>query len=510
MRTAARDASTRAAAALRSGFRSTASATSAVSCGSPKVRIQFGTTAPLRCGPAQLPGIFARADSGMMSATNGGWRIAHPASTRLLAIARSRIQRRAFIISILVVSEQSGEMFDDEPVEFCRDADDDATEDLDRRNIIRVDRSLTASASSKEDVFILPLCEESHCDALFGCRYGRGVGEVAVDWKLALRRRPKDGIDLALDDAARIHLHKNFRFVAGFDVAQFVLSVECQQPRIVLLDEAHHGHCRELGRAYAGLQGKIGHAPVRWSNVDAALEVEFLLAQVGFGLENLRPSLRFRGVGGEEFAFKIAEVALCLLEVSPLPSPSRGKRRELLDALFRQVDSRGERRFFGRCAFELIFESTQGGLGGFHRRLERHRVDLEKDVAFLDRPVWLNRHLGNLAGYARNDRYHVVHRAHVISCRRGDVQKEEKNHHSHDGQRDDNELAGKIPRQPLEFKENEPDEEAVDAKQNDFHYAFPCLICASSSAARARSCSSSLMADSFPMGFSCESSTSVP
>src|SRR5438105_6028407 len=26
----------------------------------------------------------------------------------------------------------------------------------------------------------------------------------------------------------------------------------------------------------------------------------------------------------------------------------------------------------------------------------------------------------------------VVHRAHGISCRRGDVQKEEKNHHSHD------------------------------------------------------------------------------
>ena len=54
MRTAARDASTRAAAALRSGFRSTASATSAVSSGSPKLRIQFGTTVPLRCesGPA--------------------------------------------------------------------------------------------------------------------------------------------------------------------------------------------------------------------------------------------------------------------------------------------------------------------------------------------------------------------------------------------------------------------------------------------------------------------------
>src|SRR5205823_8477341 len=117
-------------------------------------------------------------------------------------------------------------MFDDEPVEFRRDADDHATEDLDRRNIVRVDRSSTAGASSEEDVFILPICDESNCDALFGRRNGRGVGEVAVDWQLALCGRPKDGIDLALDDAAWIHLHKDFRFLAGFDEAQLVLPVE--------------------------------------------------------------------------------------------------------------------------------------------------------------------------------------------------------------------------------------------------------------------------------------------
>src|SRR5205823_6730779 len=108
------------------------------------------------------------------------------------------------------------------------------------------------------------------------------------------------------------------------------------------------------------------------------------------------------------------------------------------------------------------------------------------------------------------DRDHVVHRAHVISCRRGDVQEEEKNHHSHDGQRDDNELAGKIPRQPLELKENEPDEEAVDAKQDDFHYAVPPLISASSSATRARSSSSSLIADPSPTASPSAPSTYVP
>src|SRR4029077_10443907 len=144
--------------------------------------------------------------------------------------------------------------------------------------------------------------------------------------------------------------------------------------------------------------------PVRWSKVNAALEVEFLIAQVGFGLENLRPGLRFRRVGGEEFAFKIAKVALRLLEVGPLPGPGCGECRELLDALFRQIDPRSEGRFFGRRVFELILQSAYRGFGGFHRSLEGYRIDLEKHLAFLDRPVWLDRHLGNLTGYAWNDR----------------------------------------------------------------------------------------------------------
>src|SRR5438034_11751351 len=146
MRTAARDASTRAAAALRSGFRSTASATSAVSSGSRKLRIQFGTTAPLRCGPAQFPGIFERADSGMMSAPAGGFFRAQPASTRLLALPRSRVERRAFTRFILVSAEESGKVFDDEPVELRLDADDHAADELDHLMLLRVDGSLTTGA----------------------------------------------------------------------------------------------------------------------------------------------------------------------------------------------------------------------------------------------------------------------------------------------------------------------------------------------------------------------------
>src|SRR5882724_9607013 len=226
MRTAARDASTRAAAALRSGFRSTASATTAVSSGSPKLRIQFGTTAPLRCGPAHLPGIFARADSGIMFAPAGGFFKAQPASITLLAVAKSTVQRRTFIVSSLVSAEESGKVFDDEPVELRLDTDDHAADELDHRMLLCVDCSLTAGASGEKDVFILPVCKESHCDALFGRHHRLRVRQVPADRQLALCCRPKDGIDLAFDDAARIHLHEDFRFLAGFYEAQLVLPVE--------------------------------------------------------------------------------------------------------------------------------------------------------------------------------------------------------------------------------------------------------------------------------------------
>src|SRR6266446_3800586 len=128
MRTAARDASTRAAAALRSGFRSTASVTSAVSSGSRKVRIQFGTTAPLRCGPAQLPGIFVRADSGMMSAPTGGCLIAQLTSVRHDATPR---RTRLFMWAALVELENK-------PIQFRRNTNEDFANDVDHLAVVRV------------------------------------------------------------------------------------------------------------------------------------------------------------------------------------------------------------------------------------------------------------------------------------------------------------------------------------------------------------------------------------
>src|SRR5215471_1332035 len=140
MRTAARDASTRAAAALRSGFRWTASVTRAVNSGSWKVRIQFGTTVPLRCGPAQCPGICARADSGMMSAPTGGHLSAQPASVRHAAVAR---RTRLFMAGRSLME------LENKPIEFRGNPDEHFADDMDHLAMVRINRASAARAGSE-------------------------------------------------------------------------------------------------------------------------------------------------------------------------------------------------------------------------------------------------------------------------------------------------------------------------------------------------------------------------
>src|SRR5438034_9072717 len=180
MRTAARDASTRAAAALRSGFRSTASVTRAVSSGSPKLRIQFGTTAPLRCGPAQLPGIFARADSGMMSAPTGGCLIAQLANVRHAAAPR---RSRLFMSAALVELENK-------PIQFRRDTNEDFANDVENLAVVRINGAAPARAGREEGVAVVGREKQSHCDALFRCRYWLRVRQITADRHLTLCRRP--------------------------------------------------------------------------------------------------------------------------------------------------------------------------------------------------------------------------------------------------------------------------------------------------------------------------------
>src|SRR5882672_4954854 len=136
MRTAARDASTRAAAALRSGLRSTASVTKAVSSRSWNVRIQSGTTAPLRCEPAHAPGIFVRADSGMMFAPKGGILSAQLASIRHTAMPRRfRIFTRVWLVELR-----------NEPVQLRRNAHEDLADDVQKFYVLGVDRAMAACA----------------------------------------------------------------------------------------------------------------------------------------------------------------------------------------------------------------------------------------------------------------------------------------------------------------------------------------------------------------------------
>src|SRR4029450_723558 len=98
----------------------------------------------------------------------------------------------------------------------------------------------------------------------------------------------------------------------------------------------------------------------------------------------------------------------------------------------RQVDPRSQRGFLGYSVIKLILQSLQSSLGGGLRRLEGHRVDLEEHVAFLDRPVGLDRHLGDLPSYARNDWDDIIHGSYVMRGWRHDVHEENQG-----GQRDD-------------------------------------------------------------------------
>src|SRR5262245_55016758 len=162
MRTAARDASTRAAAALRSGFRSTASVTSAVNSGSWKLRIQLGTTVPPRCGPAHLLGIWRRADSGMMSSPTGACLIAQLANVRHAA---APIRTRLFMWSRVLVK------LPNEPVELRRDSQEDLANDVNHLAMLGVNGAATARAGSEEKLLVLGRKNQADRDALLWRRY---------------------------------------------------------------------------------------------------------------------------------------------------------------------------------------------------------------------------------------------------------------------------------------------------------------------------------------------------
>ena len=295
-----------------------------------------------------------------------------------------------------------------------------------------------------------------------GAAYRLSVRQVAADRHLALGRGPQDRVHLALDDAARIRLQEDFGLVARLHVAQLILGVKGEYPRIVFLDKAHHRLGRKLVGPHAGTQGEIRYSAIGRREMRGAFEVVFRAPQIRFRLHDLCSGLLFGGISGEIFALEIAEIALRLLEVGSFPSPSRGERGKLFNSLLRQIDPRVQCRFFSLGIVEFILQSLQRGFRRFLRRLERHRVDLKEDVAFLNRPVWLDRHLRDVSTDARHDRDDIIHRAHVMRGGRHDVHEENQDRQRNDRDGDNDDLAGDVPRQPFVLEENQPDDGRVD------------------------------------------------
>src|SRR5262249_15767258 len=318
------------------------------------------------------------------------------------------------------------------PVEFRRDSQEDLTDDMDHFALLSINGTTTARTGSEEKIAVLRRKHEAHRDALFRCGYRQCILQVPTDWHLSLCCSPQDRVHDALNDATRVLHHVDFCLVSSLDIAQLVLSIKSEQPGFVLFDKAHYRHRRKLRRAHAGAQREIRDSTISRRKVCRALEIKCRIDQIGFRLTNLRSGLGFRGVGGEKFALEICEIALRLLKVSSFPGASRGQSGELLDAFFRQFDPRGYRSFFVRAICESILRSLQGRLGGSFRRLERHRVDLEKPLAFLDRPVWFNRNLGYLTRHTRHYWDHIILRPYVGRRRGADVHEQNQNR-----QRDD-------------------------------------------------------------------------
>src|SRR5262249_46059305 len=343
---------------------------------------------------------------------------------------------------------------------------------MDHLAVLGVDRAASHRAGCEEEIFISRFDQKPDRDLVREQPKRRCAPHPTADGHLALCRGPHDRVHLALDDPARVGLEEDLRLVAWFDIPQLVLVIESKNPGIILLDKTHYGIGGDRRRAYAGPEREIRHATVGRREIRRTLEIELRINQVRFRLFNLRSGLRFRGVGGEELALEIGEITLRLLKVGPLACTSGGQSRELLDALFRQLDPWSQGGFLVRGVIELIFRSLQCGRSGFLRRLERHRIDLEKHITFFDGPVWFNRHFGYLATHARHDWDGVIHRPHIVRRGRDNVHKEDEDRERKDRNGDDDYLAGNVPRQQLELEKDQPDDDRVDDQENEFHFAL--------------------------------------
>ena len=394
---------------------------------------------------------------------------------------------------------------------------------------VRVDGTVAARARGQEELGIL-----AHRPQLDGEAHVRGRTEArarqhAADGQLALRRRPDDRFDVALDDARRVGLERNLRLVARLDLAHLVLPEVGHDPLLVL-DERHRRDGRERHDHHAGPQGQRDDVAIGRGDGHGLLEIPRRVGQLRLGLRDLRQDLRdlvlhagrrlrrqpllhlcHRGLGSLQVVLRPLQVGLRLVEIEAVAGAGSDEFLELAArwrasaSCVRAVPWRLTASFncCDRLRWLAVAEISCALSDSMFASAERTwisngvRVEPEQHVALLDRNVRLDRHLDDLAGDARIDRYHVVHDAHVGGRRREDVQEQDQHRDADDRDRRGDHLARDVPRQPLELDEDQPDEERVDAEQEDFHQPRASRPSrASSDASCARSCSISSRAAS--------------
>src|ERR1700756_2673526 len=231
------------------------------------------------------------ADSAMMSAPKGGCLSAQLARVRHTAAPR---KTRIFMWA------QASVELPNEPIQFGRDPDKNFTDNVDHLAVLGINRAFAASASSEERVAILGREKQSHGDTLFRRRYRLCVWQVSTNRHLALGRGPQDRVHFALDNTTRVRRHEDFRFIPRLYIAQLVLTKKRNQPRVILLDKAHHRHRCKLRSTHPGAEREIRDAAVGRREVRGAVKVVFCTPYVGFSLDDLRPRLLFRGIGGNK------------------------------------------------------------------------------------------------------------------------------------------------------------------------------------------------------------------
>src|SRR6185369_11033604 len=92
----------------------------------------------------------------------------------------------------------------------------------------------TLGPSSKENVLVLSISEQADGEAVRRHRSNTSRRVNVANGQLTLRSSPHDGIDFALYDPSRIHFERDFRLLAGLDLADFVLAVNRKNPLSVL------------------------------------------------------------------------------------------------------------------------------------------------------------------------------------------------------------------------------------------------------------------------------------